>query len=281
MKNVLITGSSSGFGKQLVYDLIDAGYFVIASMRNAEAREHFFNDCLKKENLKVIELDVTSSKNRTSVRNYIQNELDGRLDILINNAGYGTYGALEDISEDKIRQQMEVNFFGPTLMIKDFLPMLRDSKGKIINITSLMGRFSMPLASVYSASKYAMEGITEGLYYELQSHGVQISSVQPGAHRTSFVKSIVWGENSKNLESPYLTQTQGLEGLMKKLTSREKAPQSSAVSSVVLKLINSPKIPRRVLVGKDALATAWMQKITPEWFYHFILSFGFRKKLKI
>lgn len=282
MKVILITGSSSGFGKEMTVDLLKAGHRVIASMRNAHEREHLFSNIPEnlKANLTLLPLDVTLEEERKATSQFIKEKFDGKLDILVNNAGYGMYGALEDISEEQIRHQLEVNFFGATLLIRELLPYLRESKGKIINISSLMGRFSLPLGSVYSASKYAMEGITEGLYYELKPFGVQITTVEPGAHRTGFIKAVIWGEGSKNEKSPYYFLTNALEGFMQKMASRDKGTPSKGVSVLVQKLINSRKMPRRVLVGKDAVATGWMQKILPESIYHFFLSFGYSKMLK-
>lgn len=280
MKKILITGSSSGFGRQMVDELLEEGHTVIATLRNASERKELFENSPKKDNLVILSLDVTKKEERAEVRDYIENNLGGSLDVLINNAGYGIYGALEDISEEQIRYQMEVNFIGSTLLIKDFLPFLRKAKGKIINISSVMGRFSMPLGSVYSASKYAMEGVTEGLYYELQNHGVQITTVQPGAHRTGFAKSIVWGEGVENPGSPYRGQTVGLRAMMDKLMARPSAPGSQSVSSVVSKLVTSSNMPRRVLVGKDAQSVGWTQKLFPEWLYHLILSVGYKARLK-
>jgi short-subunit dehydrogenase len=279
LKTALITGSSSGFGKQLVHDFLKEGYRVIATLRNANERESLFKE-IPQKNLFIKELDVTKKSDITALSDFIKSELNGNLDILVNNAGYGMYGALEDISEEQIRYQIEVNFFGPSFLIRTLLPYLRESKGKIFNISSLMGRFSMPLGAVYSASKYALEGLSEGLYYELGPMGVQVTTIQPGAHRTGFGKAVQWGDSSLSEESSYQTQTQALQGMIDKMMSRKNSPGANNVSRIVLKYASKRKLPRRILVGKDARSTGWMQKILPERLYHFILDTSYRLFLK-
>lgn len=168
MKNILITGSSSGFGKEMVESLAKNGYKVFASMRNTSSRDQIFSHLPQQvqSNIRLIELDVTKKSDLEKVFQEIDKECPAGLDALINNAGYGAYGSLEETSEDQLRAQMEVNFFGLSLLIQELLPLLRKSQGRIINITSYMGQFSIPLGSIYSASKFAVEGLTEGLYYD-------------------------------------------------------------------------------------------------------------------
>ena len=277
MKTILITGSSSGFGLEMVQDLIGQGHFVIATLRGAEERASIFDSIKDKSKLKILTLDVCSKEDIKAASDYVNTSHSGSLDVLINNAGYGLYGALEDISEEQVRHQMEVNFFGPTLLTQELLPALRKTKGRVINISSVMGRFSLPLGSVYSASKFALEGLTEGLYYELKPFGVQVCAVQPGAHRTGFVKAMIWGDKSNNQDSPYINQTNGLLKNVEQMTSKSVATGSENVSKIVTKLINKRRMPRRVLAGKDAVATGIAQKFLPEALYHEILHRSYEK----
>jgi len=280
MKTALVTGTSSGFGLKIVQDYLASGYKVIATVRNVEARQKLFSDELESfpGKLLLLELDVTKADEIASVAKYIEQQENNQLDVLVNNAGFGSYGALEDTSMEQIRYQMEVNFFGPTALIKALLPALRNSKSKIINISSLMGRYSCPLASVYSASKYALEGLTEGLMYELKSFGISVASVQPGGHRTEFVSSVQWGEQSFNNSSPYIKMTNGFKAMMDKLTSRKNAPGADEVSKVVLELSQASSMPRIVLVGSDAKFVAILQKILPVFVYRIIM-FAANKKI--
>jgi NAD(P)-dependent dehydrogenase (short-subunit alcohol dehydrogenase family) len=279
MKTVLITGASSGFGLKMVQDFLGAGWRVLATVRNVEKRTETFKEelGLYPDRLRLLELDVTKESEIKNIVNYLDKNENNKLDVLVNNAGFGAYGSLEDISMEQIRYQMEVNFFGPTSLIKNLLPALRKSRGKVINISSLMGRYSCPLASVYSSSKYALEGLTEGLMYELDSFGVGVCSVQPGGHRTNFVSSVNWGDDSFNDQSPYIKMSKGFKAMMDKLTARKNAPGPDGVSKTVLKLSNSTKMPRSVLVGMDAKFVGAMQVILPRCIYRFIMNTANKK----
>jgi NAD(P)-dependent dehydrogenase (short-subunit alcohol dehydrogenase family) len=277
MKVILITGSSSGFGLEMVHDLTEQGHHVIATLRRAEERKAIFDSVKDKSKLTILSLDVCSKEDIKHATEHIKQAHNGELDVLINNAGYGLYGALEDVSEDQIRQQMEVNFFGAALLTQELLPALRKVKGKIINISSVMGRFSLPLGSIYSASKFALEGLSEGLYYELKPFGVQVCAVQPGAHRTGFVKAMMWGDKSNDDASAYINQTKALIKNVEQMTDSPLATGSENVSNIVTKLIKKRKMPRRVLAGKDAVATGFAQKFLPEALYHELLHRSYEK----
>ena len=134
-----------------------------------------------------------------------------------------------------------------------------------------MGRYACPLSSVYSSSKYALEGLSEGLMYELKSHGVDVVTVQPGGHRTNFTSSIIWGAHSLSESSPYKTQTDGFIRMMKKLSSRKKAPKSESVAQVAFKLANASNLPRNVVVGTDAKFVAFLQSFLPQVLYRKIM----------
>jgi NAD(P)-dependent dehydrogenase (short-subunit alcohol dehydrogenase family) len=276
MKTVLITGASSGFGEQMVIDFLKEGWRVVAAMRKSEERSEMFK---KNSNLELITLDVTKKEDIKTVQAFVQNNLGGKLDLLVNNAGYGVFGAVEDVSEEQIRRQMEVNYFGPVLLIKSLLPSIREVKGKIINISSIMGVYSIPLGGLYSSSKYALEGISEGLMHELAPFDVSVCSVRPGGHRTKFMKSIIWGEGSGKEGSAYNSLTVGLSAMMNKLSSRKNAPGAENVSNTVIKLSKANKMPRTVYVGGDAKSLALMKKILPSSIYLFVLSKAFKKMM--
>lgn len=264
-KVVLITGCSSGFGLDLVKLFLEQSYTVIATMRNAEKRIELLGELPLKyrEKLFLSSLDVTSGVERENLAKLIQIQFSGKLDILVNNAGYGVFGSLEDCTEEQIRSIFEVNFFGTALLTKEMLPFLRKQKGKIFNISSIMGRSSIPLGGVYSASKYALEGLTEGLFYECSDLGIQVCSVQPGGHRTKFVSSLVWAENAFSDNSTYKKLSLGLKALMDKMSAREKAPSASNVSKRIIKLSAQQRIPRTVVVGGDALFVKVLQAVLP------------------
>lgn len=261
-KIALVTGASSGFGQKMVEDLLARNWQVIASFRQAHERPEVLAQERQKypQKLRIVSLDVTRPEEREALLKLLESEYGGRLDLLVNNAGYGLYGALEDLSEDQIRAQMETNFFGPMLLTRLLLPCLKRTQGRLITITSIMGRYSMPLVGLYSASKYALEGLHEALYYELHSQGIQVCTIQPGGFRTRFLASVTWGANSREQNSAYYQMGQNFQAFMDRLTSRPKAPGPERVSQAVMKVLQRPQMPRCVVVGKDATALAALQR---------------------
>ena len=192
-KVVIITGASRGFGELIAKKFQKENFQVIATMRNINS-----SPSLKKlENLDIKKLDVTVKSDIKNVVNYTV-EKYGRIDILINNAGYGAFGFLEEASDEEIRNQFNVNYFGLIDCIKGVLPQMRKQKdGVIVNISSIAGRFGLPFTSLYNSSKFAVEGLTECLHYELSLFGIDIKTVAPGSFRTGFHDSINFTEDEK------------------------------------------------------------------------------------
>ncbi len=192
-KVVIITGASRGFGELIAKKFQKENFQVIATMRNIDS-----SPSLKKlENLDIKKLDVTVKSDIKNVVDYTV-EKYGRIDILINNAGYGAFGFLEEASDEEIRNQFNVNYFGLIDCIKGVLPQMRKQKdGVIVNISSIAGRFGLPFTSLYNSSKFAVEGLTECLHYELSLFGIDIKTVAPGSFRTGFHDSVNFTEDEK------------------------------------------------------------------------------------
>lgn len=192
-KTVFITGTSSGLGKLTAKYFAAAGWNVAATMRTPEKE----TELDKLENIRIFKLDVTNPKQvKTATEQAI--EAFGKIDIVVNNAGMGTYGALELANEEDIDWQFAVNTRGPINVIRAFLPHFRDNKGGMfINISSFMGvTTAVPLGSLYNMSKFALEGLTEGLYYELKPLNIDLRLIeQGGSTGTNFVENIIWNKN--------------------------------------------------------------------------------------
>jgi len=277
-KTVLITGTSTGFGRHLVPRFLNAGCTVLATMRHAESRRELFKDeaANAADRLFIINLDVTDEADRDAVARFIEDRFDGRLDCLVNNAGFGVIGALEDLSETEIREQMEVNFFGLALLTRQLLPHLRRAGGRIINVSSLLGYMGMPMSSLYAASKFAVEGLSESLYYELRPHGVQVAIVEPGGFRTGFHRNIVYGEKSLDPSSAYASQSAAFRRYRK---ARDTGPGNPVdpVVDAVMKLASAKKMPLRVRCGKDAKASYAVSRMLPEGLHLAVLRKVFNK----
>jgi len=182
MKTVFITGASSGIGKAAALYFQSKGWNVAATMRNPVKEKELKG----MENVKVLKLDVTDP---SSIENAIDNAVAafGRIDVLINNAGYGVTGPFEATTPTQLRDQFEVNVFGVMNVTKAILPYFRaQESGMIINISSLGGRVSVPLYSLYFSTKFAIEGFTETLRYEVRPFNITVKLIEPGATRTDF-----------------------------------------------------------------------------------------------
>jgi NAD(P)-dependent dehydrogenase (short-subunit alcohol dehydrogenase family) len=181
-----ITGCSSGFGKTLCEVLLAAGKKVVATARNPASLEHLKSFARRPDDLLLLTLDVTSLDQVYSARDAAIHHF-GQIDVLVNNAGYGAMGALEEISESEIRRNFETNVFGLIETTRAFIPHFREKQnGFIFNMSSVAGMVALPGASIYAATKFAVEGFTEALAGELASFGIKVSMLEPGGFRTDF-----------------------------------------------------------------------------------------------
>ena len=202
-KVILITGTNSGFGYLTAIGAAAKGHTVYAGMRNTENRNaEKANELNGIENITVVEIDVTHP---TQVKSAIEGiiEKEGKLDVLVNNAGYYGGGITETFSEQDMENMFNVNVKGPWRTIKSSLPqMRRQGEGLIINISSGLGRFSAPFMTMYNSTKFALEGLTEGLHYEVRPLGVDAVIVQPGAFPTEIFSKTAYGTDQE-LASEY------------------------------------------------------------------------------
>jgi len=180
-KTALITGASSGIGEQTVNALLAIGYTVFAGARRLDRMKG-----LSEAGARLLALDVTDDASmQTAVRTILQE--NGRIDVLINNAGYGSYGALEDVPQEEARRQFDVNIFGLARLTQLVLPTMRAQRsGRIINVSSIGGKFGEPFGSWYHATKFAVEGLSDSLRMELHPFGIDVVVIQPGATHTEW-----------------------------------------------------------------------------------------------
>jgi NAD(P)-dependent dehydrogenase (short-subunit alcohol dehydrogenase family) len=180
-KTALITGASSGIGEQTVNALLAIGYTVFAGARRLDRMKG-----LSEAGARLLALDVTDDASmQTAVRSILQET--GRIDALINNAGYGSYGALEDVPPQEARRQFDVNIFGLARLTQLVLPTMRAQRsGRIINVSSIGGKFGEPFGSWYHATKFAVEGLSDSLRMELHPFGIDVVVIQPGATHTEW-----------------------------------------------------------------------------------------------
>jgi NAD(P)-dependent dehydrogenase (short-subunit alcohol dehydrogenase family) len=252
MRRVLVTGASSGIGRQAVSEFLRRGWSVIATMRRAaeRRRELFADEMLAHAGaLEVVSLDVADGGERAEVVARVMET--GVLDCLVNNAGYGLFGALEDVSEEQLRRQLEVNFVGAALLTRDLLPALRRCGGSVLMVSSVLGRAGFPLTSGYCASKFALEGLGESLYYELQPLGVRVGIVEPGGRKTNFGANVEWADGASE---PYRDATAAYRLLLDKVRGRRGKRSGETVASAIVRLAEAKRVPLRTRVGGDAAA---------------------------
>ncbi len=187
-KTILITGCSSGIGRMTAKYFQEKGWNVAATVRKNPEQDEELNAL---DNVLVAELDVTDEETiKSAVKATI--ERFGKIDVLLNNAGYGHYGILEATPESDIRKQFDVNVIGALLITKNVLPYMRKEKdGIIINISSMGGKIAFPMGTLYHGSKFAVEGMSEALSYELESIGIKVKLIEPGMIRTAFEETTV------------------------------------------------------------------------------------------
>ena len=248
----VVTGSSSGIGYETSLLLARKGFHTFATMRNLEDGSRQITAIAKNENLplQVIQLDVNNDKSVIDAINRIVKKKD-RIDVVVNNAGYALGGAFEETSMDEIKKQFETNFFGAVRVMQAVIPVMRNQRsGKIVNITSMGGRISIPLSAFYHGSKFALEGLSESIRYELEPFGIKIILIEPGAIGSNFWKNIKTANKASNPNSPYAQLANNMSEAFKKI--EQNAIHPSEVAKVILDAVTSDDPQLRYLVGNDA-----------------------------
>lgn len=248
-KVALVTGSSSGIGLETALALARDGFHTFASMRDTK-KSGEIEYAAKKENLAIdiIELDVNSEDSIVSAIKKIASD-NGRIDVLVNNAGYGQFGCTEDVSVNDFRKQFETNFFSIVKVIQEVAPIMRkQNSGIIVNISSVVGRMGLPGSSAYISTKFALEGLSECLRYELGQFGIKTTLIEPGVIKTNFFNSMRVPESK--IDPKYKTLTDNILTGLKMMVEMGTAP--SQVANVILKAVHDDEILPRYVVGTDA-----------------------------
>ena len=250
-KVAIITGASSGIGYETALTLARNGFLTYATMRNL-GKSDSIKSLKEKEKLplEIVQLDVNDD---SSVKNAIESITAeaGRIDLLVNNAAYVLYGAFEDLAIDELKSQYETNLFGVTRITQAVLPMMRKQKsGIIVNISSgvvTMGGF--PGGAAYVSTKFAIDGLSKSMAYELEPFGIKVVLIEPGVIRTNLANSMVAAKKSQDPNSPYSqimqSMTIGFEDMMKNASSPD------LVANVVLKAVTSENPGIKYFAGKD------------------------------
>src|ERR671939_440260 len=257
-KVAIVTGSSTGIGYETSLALARDGFLTYATMRNLNKAEDIKSAATKESlPIRIKQLDVIDDVSVKNAVEAITSETGGRIDVLVNNACYGLNGAFEDLAMDEIKAQYETNFFGLIRVTQAVLPIMRRQKsGTIVNISSGAGRFGFPSGSAYVSTKFAVEGLSESMSYELEPFGIRVVIVEPGVIRTNFGNGLVVAKKSQHPNSPYLQIMQkmatGFEEMMKNASSPD------LVAKVVLNAVTTENPNLRHLAGDDV--ETWLGK---------------------
>jgi NAD(P)-dependent dehydrogenase (short-subunit alcohol dehydrogenase family) len=264
-KIALVTGSSSGIGFETSLLLARNGFSTYATMRNLEKSSKII-DIAKKDSLplEVLRLDVTDENSIKDSVNIII-EKQGQIDVVVNNAGYGSTGAVEDFSIDEIKSLFETNFFGVIRVIQSVLPLMRKQKrGTIVNISSIGGKIPFPFSSSYASTKFALEGLSEALQYEVEQFGIKIILVEPGIIKTNFPDNIKRAKKAMDPNSPYGTLLQRRVNRVRTMFANGTPPEE--VAKVILKAVtlHDKEPDLRYVVGSDANSLLEKRRDMPE-----------------
>lgn len=246
----LITGCSSGIGYETALMLARNGFNTFATMRNIKKSDSL-QELIGKEKLalNIVELDVNDEASVENTVNRIKNEVK-RIDVLINNAGYGLIGFFEDLTLDEIRNQFETNFFGVLNITKEIIPIMRLQKsGTIINISSGAGQVGFPGISAYVSTKFAIEGFSESLMYELLPFGIKVIIIEPGVIKTNFFRNCIISKQSMKKSSPYSGSLDKIQRNIQLM--QEHATSPIDVAKVILQVLSDIEPKQRYIVGND------------------------------
>ena len=273
----VVTGSSGGIGLATSLALARSGYLTYATMRNL-AKRNSIQSLAEKQHLPIrtVQLDVTDEN---SVKNAIQSilsESEG-IDLLVNNAGYGLTGAFEDIGIDEIKALYETNLFGVIRVTQGVLPIMRkQGSGRIINISSGAGRIGYPGGSAYVSSKFALEGLTESMAYEIEQFGIKAVLVEPGFVRTNFGENMVIAKKAQDPNSPYSQMMIQMSSSSVRSRMVENASDADLVASVVVEAATAKEPNFRYLAGKDVQQLVTAKKSMSDEEFQRMISQGVR-----
>jgi len=266
----LITGSNSGIGLATSVYLARRGYTVWATMRNLDKASEL-RAIVESEKLpiEIAQLDVCDdSSAKNAVAQILQKS--GRIDVLVNNAGYGLRGAIEEVSLDEWKQQFETNFFGVIRVTQAVLPQMRaQNSGAIVNISSVLGRMAIPFSGPYVASKFALEGLTETLRYELAPWNIKVILIEPGFIATKFQENAQLAQAAQRDDSPYAVFKKASGRRVQRNIYRAAPPEK--VAETIYRAITHPTPKLRYAVGRDAWLVLPLRRFLPAGLFERIL----------
>ena len=271
IKTALVTGASSGIGEATALHLAELGYTVYAGARRVERMSD-----LADRGIRTRSVDVTDDPSMVALVEAILADT-GRIDVLVNNAGYGLYGALEDVPVEEARRQFDVNIFGLARMTQLVLPQMRAQRdGYIVNISSMGGKIWEPLGSWYHASKFAVEGLSDSLRVEVAAFGIKVVIIQPGTIRSEWSGIAADKLEAASANTPYAEQAKLVGGGLRAVDHMRMASGPEVVAEAVGKAVQSPKPRTRYIVGGGARGILLAEAVLPDRGFDRFIQLGYR-----
>ncbi|MCB0332288.1 MAG: SDR family oxidoreductase [Bdellovibrionales bacterium] len=272
-KVLILTGTSSGIGHALAHKLTGSPYEVIITAREGSIKK-LEEEFRPWKHCSLYPLDLTCPNSRQSFVKTIK-EKYGRIDILVNNAGISFRSVVEHMSKEEEELQLETNYFGPMALIRNVLPYMRQQcSGKIINVSSVAGIMAMPTMGSYSASKFALEGASEALWYELKPWNISVSLIQIGFIHSESYKNVYWSKAAEHArdhdDEDYHIYYTCMSGFVEKLMKRSLATPEK-IADGILRTVQKEHPPLRVPLTFDAHLFSWLRRLLPRSLYHWIL----------
>ncbi|WP_377326021.1 oxidoreductase [Pimelobacter simplex] len=261
-KVALVTGASSGIGEATALELAAAGYSVYAAARRVDRMEH-----LKSSGIRPLGMDVTDDSSLIAGVSRIVEEA-GRIDVLVNNAGYGSYGALEDVPMTEARAQFDVNVFGAARLTQLVLPHMRAQRsGKIVNVTSMGGKVHTPLGAWYHATKFALEALSDCLRMEVAPFGIDVIVIEPGGIKTEWAGIAADKVRAVSSEGPYAPQGTAVADSLSSESTQKRSSPPELIGRTIRKAVDARKPKTRYAVGFGARPLILIHDVLPDRTY--------------
>jgi len=270
-KTALVTGASSGIGEATALQLAELGYTVYAAARRVERMSD-----LADRGIRTRSVDVTNDSSMVALVEMIIADT-GRIDVLVNNAGYGSYGALEDMPIEEARRQFEVNVFGLARLTQLVLPQMRAQRdGYLVNVSSMGGRIWEPLGSWYHASKFAVEGLSDSLRVEVAEFGIKVVIIEPGTIRSEWSGIAADQLEATSANTPYARQAKVVGAALRGVDRSQMASGPEVVAEAIAKAVQSAKPRTRYVVGGGARGILLAERILPDRGFDKFIQLGYR-----
>jgi len=270
-KTAFVTGASSGIGEETVKGLLAAGYVVYAGARRTDRMQ-----ALAGAGARLLSLDVTDDASMIAAVETILRDA-GRIDVLVNNAGYGSYGALEDVPLDEARRQFDVNIFGLARLTQLLLPTMRAQRsGRIVNVSSIGGKIGEPFGSWYHATKFAVEGLSDSLRMELRQFGIDVIVIQPGAIVTEWNRIAREGLLKQSGDGGYRDSARAYARFMASADEGRLPSPPSVVAKTILKAVQARRPRTRYATGGGAKPILFLRRILSDRAFDSVMLMGAR-----